>query len=47
VTVLALPAPRPVLRPGPRRQRVTRALTGLATRARLPELLLVVGRLSC
>jgi hypothetical protein len=32
---------------GPRLDRVRRRLTGLATRARLPELLLIAGRLSC
>ena len=44
MTVAALPLQhRPALRP----DRVRERLTSLATRARLPELLLIAGRLSC
>ena len=41
MTAPALLPPAPVL------LRVRLRLTGLATRARLPELLLIAGRLSC
>ena len=49
MTVAALPvatlplAHRPALRP----DRVRERLTALATRVRLPELLLIAGRFSC
>lgn len=42
---VAAPAPAPLALP--HLERLRRRLTGLATRARLPELLLVAGRLSC
>ena len=44
MTVAALPLPH---RPALRLDRVRERLTALATRARLPELLLIAGRLSC
>ena len=44
MTVAALPLQH---RPAPRLDRARRRLTALATQARLPELLLIAGRLSC